>query len=348
MSSSDTSPRPSKRARHSLDQGSSPLHASSSPFSLTNLKHHPEFWFDDGNIVLVAQHTGFRIYRGLLAAQSTVFADMFASATSAANEVLEGCPVVHLTDPEDDLVYLLRILLPTSPTCYRTPDPEIIHSFDEIFGVVRLAHKYHIQPIEDQELRSLQEYWLTSDFDVFFGPSKSHIDMEPVHYIGAVNLARLTDTPLMLPLALYQCCYLGSELLDGWIREDDTVEYLSPEDVRRCFDARIALTCQESFLVSRLFDVIHPQRCKARGRCAPIVAALSYTSMREQPSPVVHALWEWSPTLVGLQGLCEGCVQVLHERDKEQRRRIWDALPRILGITVEGWGKPSEGAGNAA
>ena len=42
---------------------------------------------------------------------------MFASASSAADETLEGCPVVHLTDSEDDLAHLvLRILLPTSPS----------------------------------------------------------------------------------------------------------------------------------------------------------------------------------------------------------------------------------------
>ena len=69
-----------------------------------------DVWFDDGNIVLFAQHTGFRIYRGLLAAQSTVFADMFVSTSSTADETLEGCPVVYLTDSGVDLAHLLRIL----------------------------------------------------------------------------------------------------------------------------------------------------------------------------------------------------------------------------------------------
>ncbi len=51
-----------------------------------------------------------------------------------------------------------------------------------------------------------------------------------------------------------------------------------------------------------------------------------------------------------LGGMCEGCVEVLYERDKAERMQVWDALPRILGIKVDGWGESdgSEGAENAA
>ncbi|KAI1795299.1 hypothetical protein LXA43DRAFT_1090948 [Ganoderma leucocontextum] len=118
------------------------------------------------------------------------------------------------------------------------------------------AHKYHISSVQDQEICALQESCLTSDFNVHFGPPNPQISMKSVHYIGAVNLARLTDTPLMLPLALYRCCYLGGKLLDGWTREDGTVEYLSPEDVKRCFNARIVLSRREVLLVSRLLDAV--------------------------------------------------------------------------------------------
>ena len=42
------------------------------------------------------------------------------------------------------------------------------------------------------------------------------ISFYPEHAIGVVNLALFTDTPSMLPLALYECAYLDSTLLfDG-------------------------------------------------------------------------------------------------------------------------------------
>ena len=119
MSADDATTRPLKRARLSpeADNSSCPLHPSLAPstHSLTHLERHRELWFDDGNIILIAQQTGFRIFRGLLASQSTVFADMFTSATSQADETLDGCPVVHLTDSHFDVAHLLRVLLPKSP-----------------------------------------------------------------------------------------------------------------------------------------------------------------------------------------------------------------------------------------
>ncbi len=78
------------------------------------LKQHDEFWFDDGNLVLVAGDTAFRIYRGLLTMQSRIFENVFVSGSSCSNELLDGCPVVDLSDSPEDLVHLLRVLLPTS------------------------------------------------------------------------------------------------------------------------------------------------------------------------------------------------------------------------------------------
>ena len=101
--------RLSKRTRLSADD----LAGSSSSDS-TSLQCHPEIWFDDGNVVLVAHETAFHIYRGLLAAQSTVFSDMFISSTSSLDEAFEGCPVVHLSDSPHDLAHLLCVLLPKS------------------------------------------------------------------------------------------------------------------------------------------------------------------------------------------------------------------------------------------
>ena len=48
---------------------------------------------------------------------------------------------------------------------YRTADPGAVHS-DEVFAVARLAHKYHIQSVQDEDLRALQGHCLARDFDV--------------------------------------------------------------------------------------------------------------------------------------------------------------------------------------
>ncbi len=71
--SGDTGPRHSKRPRRSSHRRNGGHRATSlsdacpSRFRLDQLRRHEEFWLDDGTIVLVAQDTAFRVYRGLLA-----------------------------------------------------------------------------------------------------------------------------------------------------------------------------------------------------------------------------------------------------------------------------------------
>lgn len=116
LPSSTMSTRPLKRTRLSTDYtADSQRHlSSSSSTSSSGLHRHPEIWYDDGNIVLIAGATAFRIYRGLLAGQSTVFSDMFSSSISNPDEMFDGCPVVHLSDSPHDLAHLLHLLLPKS------------------------------------------------------------------------------------------------------------------------------------------------------------------------------------------------------------------------------------------
>ena len=81
--------------------------------ALAGVKPHPEFWLDDGNLILVAsRETAFRIYTGLLASQSEIFANMFAVASSSADETYEGCPVVPVYDTPVEFAHLLRVLIP--------------------------------------------------------------------------------------------------------------------------------------------------------------------------------------------------------------------------------------------
>ena len=77
-------------------------------------EHDKEFWLDDGSIVLVANNIAFRVFHGLLAAHSTIFADM--PTASELEESYEDCPVVHLHDSPEDLRHLLCLLIPVSKT----------------------------------------------------------------------------------------------------------------------------------------------------------------------------------------------------------------------------------------
>lgn len=82
------------------------------------IKRDDKFWFEDGNIVLIARNIEFRVYKGILAKHSSVFQDMFSLPPPVAPESsrdtaapADACPVVHLSDSPEDLRHVLRVCM---------------------------------------------------------------------------------------------------------------------------------------------------------------------------------------------------------------------------------------------
>ncbi|RPD54023.1 hypothetical protein L227DRAFT_556949 [Lentinus tigrinus ALCF2SS1-6] len=315
------------------------------------LKHHEEFWFHDGNIVLITGDTGYRVYQGLLSSQSTVFQDMFSSSIARHDELYEGFPIVRLSDSPQDLAHFLRVLLPKSQRhLYRLQDGSPF-SFDQIFAITRLAHKYGVEDLQKQALYILQEYHFTNDFDRFDDPSRFAVDhvvqVRNIQAIGVVNLARLTDTPTMLPIALYRCCGLGGKLLDGWRREDGEVEHLSTDDIKRCLDAREKLAQEAFTLIDHVFSLSRAEKCRSHYSCILKRYTILRRAVRSKSVGSWAVLDSWkdfiqtevekSKVSEEDPGLCPACAKELVKRDLEERRTLWNRLPDIFGIVVQGW-----------
>lgn len=70
-----------------------------------------EIWLEDGNVVLQAEGTQFKLHRGTLSLNSTVFKDMFSLPQATFGEkLIEGCPIVHLSDSAADVLFILQAL----------------------------------------------------------------------------------------------------------------------------------------------------------------------------------------------------------------------------------------------
>lgn len=68
-------------------------------------------WYDDGSVVLQAECTQFRVHRTLLCQNSTIFTDMFSIPQPSQEESLvEGCPLVRLSDSAEEVETVLRAL----------------------------------------------------------------------------------------------------------------------------------------------------------------------------------------------------------------------------------------------
>ncbi|KZP30457.1 hypothetical protein FIBSPDRAFT_926324 [Athelia psychrophila] len=80
-----------------------------------------DIWYDDGNVILQAGCTQFKLYRGVLGENSSVFKDMFSfpQPPLVGTELVDGCPVVHLSDSAEDVKYVLQAICPREETHYK-------------------------------------------------------------------------------------------------------------------------------------------------------------------------------------------------------------------------------------
>ena len=85
--------------------------------SSMSIKRDSDIWFDDGNIVVVAQSTAFRFHKSVVSLHSSVFRDLFSIPQPSlmdeeVDEILifDGCPVVHVSDTSYDFRELLRAI----------------------------------------------------------------------------------------------------------------------------------------------------------------------------------------------------------------------------------------------
>lgn len=68
---------------------------------------HPEMSFDDGNIMIVAEKTSYRVHRSVLSRKSALFKDLLSLPQPDSEEMLDGLPIVRLLDSADDVTVLL-------------------------------------------------------------------------------------------------------------------------------------------------------------------------------------------------------------------------------------------------
>ena len=71
-------------------------------------------WFEDGNIVLQAQNSVYKVYRGILIRESTLFESMFSlpqpDSPNPGPDAYDGCQLVEMHDDPSELEHFLNCL----------------------------------------------------------------------------------------------------------------------------------------------------------------------------------------------------------------------------------------------
>ncbi|KAH8826449.1 hypothetical protein DL96DRAFT_1608011 [Flagelloscypha sp. PMI_526] len=123
------------------------------------LKPSPDLYFADGNIVLVASSTAFKVHKCQLARQSDMFSDLFHVASDTNNpgdEWFDGVAKVVLHDDSDDVAFFLKAIY---DGLYFTPTASC---FPALSSTLRLSSKYLVPHLQALCINRLVLDWPTT------------------------------------------------------------------------------------------------------------------------------------------------------------------------------------------
>ncbi|KAJ7119085.1 hypothetical protein C8R44DRAFT_625218 [Mycena epipterygia] len=308
-----------------------------------------ELWFEDGNLVIQAGNSQFRVYRGILAARSPVFGDMLAFPQPPDSELIDGCPLVHLPDAATEVALFLKALF----------DPEFFMpcpaptTFDIVIACLRLGHKYDVDYLRRHALIHLSSGYRTTlserDSCDYVGdplPKRSASDImswpgpdSDVAHMCTIQLAREIDALWVLPLAFYALSAafstIGSGIFQG-VTYNGLPVSLSIQDQQTFLIGHTSqMTSTNADILRFLFwplsaDIVG---CTSSTQCSAERLGV-FESIREliRDNPSVPLDIWLSTNWKKLRNVCPACLAVLKRTHKDARRAFWDRLPTMYGL----------------
>ncbi|KAJ7232029.1 hypothetical protein B0H12DRAFT_1076979 [Mycena haematopus] len=157
-----------------------------------------ELWFEDGNLVVQAEQSLFRVYRAILAARSSVFNDMLG---------LTQPPDAELTDSAEDVTCFFRAIFDSS---FFEPYPCKV-SFEDALSITRLSHKYAVDYLFRRALVHLSHDFPTTLSAHDMGSETCSTNFGDIIVDGnlipptaaVIQLARQVNALWLLPMAFY-------------------------------------------------------------------------------------------------------------------------------------------------
>ncbi|KAJ7717992.1 hypothetical protein B0H16DRAFT_1337712 [Mycena metata] len=295
-------------------------------------------WMPYGDIILQAEATQFRVNRDVLARNSPVFREMFATQLPD-QPTIEGCAIVILSDAAMDWELLLERLYDYQFQ-YESALP-----FDVVAALLRLGSKYHISVAKENAIwRIRHEFPAVLDLwdEVEAGIRMQKIQYRPSLLLDMLSLAYDGGVSSSVPI-LAACCLrtfdMATLLQDKIQREDGSYVVLSDPMKRALLNASERILEFELELFNWLEDdwVIPHEwcttmtTCRQRRRELHGMFSMGQGEWRYNALAVWHADSEWG------DGLCEVCEVAGRTRFNANRHRAWEALPGFLNLPP--WGE---------
>ncbi|KAF8216803.1 hypothetical protein K438DRAFT_1797869 [Mycena galopus ATCC 62051] len=288
-------------------------------------------WFSDGNVVLQAADTQFRVHWGVLALHSSIFRDMQGlpqPPDGPDQPSVDGCPVVELFDDPVDVEHLLKALYIPAFHCQKKLPLPVVGA------LIRLGRKYDLKYLFDSAVArltaafpaTLEDAEATDDLTA---PTSQTFEPYRAMLFDVITLASETNILSVLPLAYYCATQVEglSGLLKGIKREDGTVASLPAVDLYRCVVGQRRISIKQfepgyTFGWVRAWesdDCTDPEQCRM-SREAVIFMYLDRLD-----------LIALAPRDLDFN-LCVACARHTAEYMGAGQKKIWDELPEIFDL----------------
>ncbi|KAI0782147.1 hypothetical protein C8Q75DRAFT_788502 [Abortiporus biennis] len=180
---------------------------------------HPQYYFPDGNVVLVAGNIAFRVHGSVLSLHSNVFRDMLGIPRPADDNYLyDECPIMPLLDTVEEVRAMLSAL-------YDSISQEDVLYHSRMLQPLRLEIKYEFDKLRDESVHRFEECFpksLSSFEKLALESSLPGLSSEededteaggniPIQFsdveeiISIIPLARNCNLPSILPQVFYIC-----------------------------------------------------------------------------------------------------------------------------------------------
>ncbi|KAI0085472.1 hypothetical protein BDY19DRAFT_449067 [Irpex rosettiformis] len=318
---------------------------------LKDIQKHPDLWFEDGNVVLIAGTTGFRVYRGLLVRQSDVFRDMFSLPQPSSlpiEDTYEGCPLVCLRhDDADELAKVLTIIYGGGQSFYDKTHPI---DFATAAAGLRIGTKYSFMNIRQEALRRISTCYPAELHAMqTHGPglqatglhctSNCPITWDAEDCIAVFHLARCFNLNELIPAALYRCTthVSISSLFAAAADQDNQLHTLSQEELEDCIQAREVLFIENARLYN-IFSELEPSPdCTDSSRTDPVcvnamknmLANAHKENFMHQNHPLVkldHWIAFFQDSEHHSHTICDSCVSYFTIEARMRQKQIWIEL----------------------
>ncbi|KDR86012.1 hypothetical protein GALMADRAFT_132623 [Galerina marginata CBS 339.88] len=295
------------------------------------------YWFDDGNVILQAENTRFRVHYTILSRHSQVFQDMFSLPQPEEEALFDGCPLVHVSDAPDDWSNIFSILYDHNVSYASTFD----FALPILASMLRIGKKYEFEHLQFLALERIRMELPNSidGWEHTFGPENpmNGLLVESDYEVDTINVLLETGFLTLLPMAYFLCVssLMPISICGGHVNVDNQISYLSTESIKTLTVARQAIS---NAIMSHEFpwttgfrsqSAIPTAECQTKVKCESR-RSMVLAELTPGPSPYGALI---SPVHSGiLHGYCDSCACEIRNIYYAGREVIWDNLPSYFGL----------------